>query len=302
MRKAAIIGASGQLGTDCVEAFAAAGYAVEALGHEHLEIVDAGAVAEVFARLTPDVVVNTAAMHNVEACEADPVEAFRVNGIAAWNLARVASPQGFRLIHLSTDYVFDGAAKEPYTEESLPAPLNVYGNTKLSGEHFVVAEDGDAVVVRTSGLYGRAACRAKQGGLNFVQRMLQLARERGTVKVVTDELVTPTHTLDLARQLVALADSELTGVVHATSGGECSWYEFAAAIFEISGVDVDLQPANSATFPAKVRRPSYSVLDNARLREAGIDRMPPWRDALEQYLRSIGEVVAPDPTSVSSAR
>lgn len=302
MRRVAIIGASGQLGTDCVAEFEAAGYDVQPLGHDQLEIADDSAVREVFGRLRPDVVVNTAAMHNVEACEADPAGAFRVNAIGVRNLARAASAQGFRLIHLSTDYVFDGAAREPYTESSLPSPVNVYGNSKLSGEHFVVSEGGDAVVVRTSGLYGRAECRAKQGGLNFVRRMLQLARERGMVQVVTDEFVTPTSTVDLARQLVALAESDLQGVVHATSQGQCSWYEFAAAIFELSGVEVDLRPAKSADFPAKVRRPAYSVLDNSRLRGANIDRMPPWRAALERYLESIGELAAPSAAPASAPR
>jgi dTDP-4-dehydrorhamnose reductase len=288
MSRVVIIGANGQLGTDCVEAFENSGYDVESMVHSRLDVADAAAVEAVIGEIAPTVVVNTAAMHNVEGCEADPEQAFRINGLGSRNLVIASRRQSFRLIHISTDYVFDGAKRAPYIETDLPAPVNTYGVTKLAGEHFIQAEAEDAVVVRTSGLYGRSPCRAKQGGLNFVQRMLQLASERGFVQVVTDEYVTPTHTLDLARQIVSLADSDIQGVVHATCQGECTWFEFAEAIFELSDVPVRLERTTSAAFPSKVRRPSYSVLDNLRLREAGIDGMPHWREALATYLREIG--------------
>lgn len=285
--RVAVIGANGQLGTDCVAAFSGAGHDVIGLTHQAMEVGDPVSIGGVLESLRPDVVVNTAAMHNVESCEAEPDRAFRVNGIGPRALAHEGARLGFRLLHISTDYVFDGLKGEPYVEEDRAAPLNAYGNTKLSGEHFVLATAGDTAVVRTSGLYGAAPCRAKQGGLNFVQRMLQLARERGSVQVVTDEFVTPTYTADLAHQLVVLADHDVRGIVHATSRGECSWFEFARAIFDLAGVEVDLRTATLETFPAKVPRPAYSVLDNRRLRSEGIDRMPEWRDALASYLRRL---------------
>jgi dTDP-4-dehydrorhamnose reductase len=288
MPKVAIIGANGQLGADCVDAFTERGYEIAPLNHDRIDIVDAGLVDTVIGEEAPDIVVNTAAMHNVEGCEDQAAYAFSVNGIGSRNLAIAASTFRFRLIHISTDYVFDGAKGSPYSESDLPAPLNVYGNTKLSGEHFVLAGAPDAIVVRTSGLYGRSACRAKQGGLNFVQRMLQLARERGSVEVVSDQFVTPTYTYHLAHQIVALAESDLTGVVHATCQDECSWFDFAAEIFALAGVSVRLERTTSAAFPSKVKRPAYSVLDNVRMRDAGIDRMPHWKESLAVYLREMG--------------
>ena len=288
MPKVAIIGANGQLGADCVEAFAESGYEVAALNHDRIDIEDAGLVDAVLGEEAPDVVVNTAAMHNVEGCEGEAARAFAVNGIGSRNLATAASRSGFRLIHISTDYVFDGAKGSPYCESDLPAPLNVYGNTKLSGEYFVLAGAPNSTIVRTSGLYGRSACRAKQGGLNFVQRMLQLARERGSVEVVSDQFVTPTYTHHLAQQIVVLAESDLNGVVHATCQDECSWFDFAAEIFALAGVSVRLEPTTSAAFPSKVMRPAYSVLDNVRMREAGIDRMPHWKESLAVYLEEMG--------------
>jgi dTDP-4-dehydrorhamnose reductase len=302
MARVAIVGSNGQLGSDCLEEFAGAGHEVLGLDHGALEIADGGAVDLVLGEIRPQVVVNTAAMHNVEGCEVEPVRAFEVNGVGSRNLARAARKLGFRLLHVSTDYVFDGSLRRPYTEDDLPLPLNVYGNSKLSGEYFILAEAADAVVVRTSGLYGRAPCRAKRGGRNFVQRMLELARQRGWVEVVKDEFVTPTYTLDLARQLVLLAEKPLRGLVHATSQGECSWYDFAGAIFEISQVPVDLRATTSAVFPANVSRPGYSVLDNRRLREEGLDRMPHWRDALRSYLEAIGEARRPARTLATEPR
>lgn len=291
-----VIGGNGQLGTDCGRVFQAAGYAIKLLDHQQLDVTNAAAVEETMRQVRPDVVINTAAMHNVEACEADPAQAFMVNGLGARNVALATRVCDARLLHVSTDYVFDGTKPGAYTENDTAIPLNVYGNTKLSGEHFVLSEAPRGAVVRTSALYGSAPCRAK-GGLNFVRLMLKLARDRGEVRVVQDEIVSPTYTLHLARQLLILATSDGVGLFHATSGGECSWFEFAEAIFSLSGTEVRLRPATSADFPAKVRRPAYSVLDNERLREAGIDGMPHWRASLESYLEEIGELSAliPEP-------
>lgn len=292
--KIAIIGANGQLGSDCCEAFHEAGHEVRPLTHDEIDIADADSVSSTCRGLQPDVVVNTAAMHNVDACETSPARAFAVNGIGARNLAEAARDLDCLLVHVSTDYVFDGSKGQPYTERDCPRPLNVYGNTKVSGEHFVQAIAARYFVVRSSGLYGKAPCRAK-GGLNFVRLMLKLARERGEVKVVTDETVTPTYTRDLARQIVALAGSDRYGIVHATSQGECSWHEFAQAIFELADVPVRVHPALSSEFPAKVPRPTYSVLANQHLQSHNLDIMPHWKESLRSYLKEIGELSAPAP-------
>ena len=191
---------------------------------------------------------------------------------------------------MSTDYVFgldpptdaDGAPR-PWRESDLPAPVNVYGASKLAGEHLVAAACENHAIVRSSGLYGRSPCLGKDGQ-NFVRLMLRLAAERGEVRVVTDEVLTPTATLPLAEQIKVLATHDVTGVFHATCQGHCSWNEFAAAIFEIDGTDVRLLPATSEDFPSPVRRPDWSPLENERLAEHGLDCLPHWRDALEHYL------------------
>jgi dTDP-4-dehydrorhamnose reductase len=281
--KIAVLGGNGQLGSDVGLAFVDAGHEVVALDHSDIEIADPASVERTLAAHRPDVVVNTAAMHNVDRCEQEPTRAFEVNGVGPLNLARASKRLDFKLIHISTDYVFGGRRSDPYHESDLPAPLNIYGVTKLSGEYAVLAASSSALVVRTSGLYGAHPCRAK-GGLNFVELMLKLGRERGTVKVVTDETVSPTSTWDLARQLVALAETEECGLFHATSQGACTWNEFARVIFDIADLPVVVEAATAVDFPQKVPRPSYSVLDNARLRSLGLDLMPTWQTAVRRYL------------------
>jgi len=287
MLKAAVIGANGQLGADVIRAFRAAQWQTVGFTHSDFAVEDEVAVRSALAAAAPVVVVNTAAIHNVEACEADPAAAYRVNALGARNVARACRSTGAYLVHISTDYVFDGRKGTPYVEEDLPCPLNAYGNTKLAGEYYVLVECPPCAVVRTSGLYGRHPCRAKR--YNFVELMLKLAQERGRVRVVQDEVLTPTYTLDLARQIVKLATQRIPlGICHATNEGSCSWYDFAAAIFELAGIQVVLEPASAADFPGKVPRPKYSVLENRKLKQLGLDVMRPWREALTEYLRLRG--------------
>jgi dTDP-4-dehydrorhamnose reductase len=278
-----VIGADGQLGSDVVSAFSAAGDAVTALTHAGIEIFEHESVHAALDALHPDVIVNTAAMHHVEQCEQDPSKAYAVNAIGARNLAQIANETGALLVHVSTDYVFDGCKRTPYEETDAPLPLNAYGNTKLAGEHFVRSVAARHQVLRTSGLYGKRPCRAK-GGLNFVELMLKLARERGRVRVVQDEFVTPTFTAELAEQIVSLSRSDCTGLFHATAEGSCSWFEFAREIFSLTGTKVSLETASANEFPAKVPRPKYSVLENRALKDAGLNQLRPWRDGLRRYL------------------
>jgi dTDP-4-dehydrorhamnose reductase len=275
-----VVGASGQLGHDLVEQFAA--YDVVGLTHEELEITDAGAVRDVLGALRPRVVINAAAFHDVPRCESEEVAAFAANAVAPRHLARACAALGARLVHVSTDYVFDGSKGAPYVETDRPNPLNVYAISKLAGEHAVLSDGGDHQVVRSSGLYGRWPCRAKGG--NFIDTMFRAARERPEVRVVTDEVLTPTWTWDLAAQIRVLALDGPAGLFHATGQGSCSWYEFARVIFDVAGLTTPLEPTTVAAFPSPVRRPTYSVLDNAALRGASLDRMRHWREALEDYL------------------
>jgi len=281
--KVAVLGANGQLGRDVASLYAAKGNAVTGLTHEQVEVASQESVQAALENARPDLVINTAAAHHVEKCEADPTQSFAINAIGARNVAHVSHSLGAALFHISTDYVFDGLKRSPYTEEDAAMPLNVYGNSKLAGEYFVRAENPRHFVLRVSGLYGSHPCRAK-GNLNFVELMMKLARERDELKVVNDEFVTPTPTVEVARQIVLLSRTTDYGLYHATCEGGCSWYEFAKAIFELSGLKVRLETARPGEFPAKVARPKYSVLENAALKRSSRNTFDHWRKGLERYL------------------
>ncbi len=289
--KIAVIGANGQLGKDICEAFIANGDTVVELdlgreGAGHIDIADFGSVSKALKEnKDANLVINTAAFHNVEACENEPEKAFKVNGIGSLNLAKVSNEIDRPLLHISTDYVFDGKKGEPYVESDKPMPLNVYGNTKLAGEHFVEAVAKKYFVFRVSGIYGKNPCLAK-GGRNFVDLMLKLAEEREEVRVVDDEVLTPTFTEDIAAQVVKLAHSSDAryGLYHCTAEGWCSWYEFAKEIFTLAKSKVTLNKAAPGEFAVKVNRPKYSVLENSFLKEQNLNIMPRWQDGLKKYL------------------
>jgi dTDP-4-dehydrorhamnose reductase len=281
--KVAVIGANGQLGTDVVQAFTDNGDEVFALTHDDIEVASLESVSAKLRELRPATVVNTAAMHHVESCEREPERAYAVNALGPRNLAVVADELHIVLVHVSTDYVFDGNKRSPYVEEDAPRPLNVYGNTKLAGEYFVRSLLDRHLVLRTSALYGPAPCRAK-GGRNFIDLMLKLARDRGEVKVVDTEVVSPTSTGALARQIVLLSRSDAYGLFHATAEGSCSWYEFAREIFSLTNTPVNLKIAAPGEFPAKVLRPKYSVLENQGLKIYRANSFVPWQQDLAKYL------------------
>jgi dTDP-4-dehydrorhamnose reductase len=279
----AVIGSNGQLGSDVASAFARNGDEVDRITHADMELADYDSVLRRLQQVEPDLVVNTAAMHHVENCEREPERAFAVNGHGVRNLAAVSRGVGAALMHVSTDYVFDGAKGSPYEETDAPLPLNVYGNSKLAGEYFVRSSIERHFVLRVSAIYGDNLCRAK-GGLNFIELMLKLARERGEVRVVDSEFVTPTPTKQIAKQMVVLSRSNCYGLYHATAEGSCSWHEFAREIFARTGTKVSLKVAGPDEFPAKVARPRYSVLENHALKAQGLDVFGSWQDGLQEYL------------------
>lgn len=282
-RRVAIVGANGQLGSDLVVEFDRLGHTILPLNHDRLEIGDAGSVLRVLEEARPQVILNTAAMHNVEASEADPAAAFRVNALGVRNLALAAASLDATLVHYSTDYVFDGAKQSPYTEADAPRPLNVYGNSKLAGEYFVRSLAPKHFVLRVSAIYGHAPCRAK-GGRNFVTTMLALGRERPFLRVVDDEIISPTPTTAIARQSAALLETEHFGLYHMAARGHCSWHALAAAIFDLAGIKANLQVAAPGEFPSKVARPGFSALENAELARIDLDLMPDWRNGLKTFL------------------
>jgi dTDP-4-dehydrorhamnose reductase len=281
--KIAVIGANGQLGNDVVVAFSANGDTALALTHQDIEVTDLDSVSRVLRVARPDVIVNTSAMHQVENCERDPQKALAVNAIGPRNLGLLAEDLGATLMHVSTDYVFDGIKDSPYVEDDAANPLNVYGISKLAGEHFVRQTAKKHFVIRTSALYGRNPCRAK-GGLNFIELMLKLSKERDELRVVDNEFVSPTATAELAQQICALSRSDCYGLYHATAEGSCSWYEFAREIFAITGTSVRLKVAAPNEFPAKVARPKYSVLENRALKSHGLNIFKTWQEGLQNYL------------------
>jgi dTDP-4-dehydrorhamnose reductase len=284
--KVAVIGANGQLGSDICSEFSSSGNEVIKLLHDNIEISDLDSVSRVLKQAKANLIVNTAAMHNVEKCESDPAHSFAVNGIGARNLALVCNDLNSTLVHISTDYVFDGRKTAPYTEMDCVSPLNVYGNTKVSGEQFILSIANKYIIIRTSGIYGHKPCRAK-GGLNFVELMLKLAKEKSEIRVVNDEFLTPTSTIDLARQIVKMTSCDGYGLYHATSEGSCSWFEFAKKIFELAGLSPNLKMASPGEFPMKVPRPKYSVLENEKLKKSGLNIFKPWDEALKEYLNSL---------------
>jgi dTDP-4-dehydrorhamnose reductase len=281
--KIALVGADGQLGVDVAKAFTANGDEVISLTHADIELSDLDSVSNRLKELRPHIVINTAAMHHVENCEKEPQKAFAVNGVGARNLSLISRELDATIMHVSTDYVFDGAKGKPYLEDDAPRPLNVYGNTKLSGEYFVRSASEKHFVLRASAIYGKSPCRAK-GGLNFVELMLKLARERGKVRVVDSEFVSPTRTTEIAGQMVALSRSDSYGLYHATAEGSCSWYEFAGEIFRLTNTKVTLEAAGPNEFPAKVPRPLYSVLENQALKKQSLNVFKPWQEGLREYL------------------
>jgi dTDP-4-dehydrorhamnose reductase len=231
------------------------------------------------------VVVNCAAFHNLDACEREPARAWEVNVEAVRGLAR----RGVRLVHISTNYVFDGRRDEPYGEEDLPAPRSVYALSKLAGEHAALGYGERSLVVRTAGLYGRHGSASKGG--NFVQRMLARAREGGALRVVADQRLQPTFTQDLAVAIVEAIRSGAQGVVHLTASGSCSWYEFTRAIMAEAGVEASIEPTATVVAADGIDRPLNGVLARPRADALGLEPLRPWQEALRDYIHSAGLAV-----------
>jgi dTDP-4-dehydrorhamnose reductase len=280
--KIAVIGANGQLGTDVCEVFEQK-HEVLPLTHQEIEISDIDNVKKVFSEMKPDAVICTAAAHNVPKCEQEPDVAFKINGIGSLNLAKVSAELGFKLVQYSTDYVFDGSKMKPYVETDAVFPQSVYAVTKYAGEQFIQNYCSRFFVVRVSGIYGKIPCRAKGG--NFISTMVKLSKEKPEVRVVKDEILTPTPTREIAKNTLSLIDTEAYGLYHMTCEGQVSWYEFARTIFDALQLNTPLYEASVKDFPLVVKRPFYSVLENANLKKIGLNQMPNWKEALIGFLR-----------------
>jgi dTDP-4-dehydrorhamnose reductase len=295
--RCALIGAAGQLGFDLARTFDLPGELFR-LARADLDVLDRGAVERVLRDLRPTLVVNTAAYNLVDRAEEDQATAFALNAGAVGTLADVSDALRATLVHFSTDYVFDGRRSTPYGEHDAPAPLNAYGRSKLEGERLALTRCRRAFVFRVSGLYGVARSAGK-GGTNFVETMLRLARAGQSLRVVRDQVLTPSYTRDLAPKVWRVVARAAPGLYHLTNAGETSWYDFAREIFRLSGLAPALTAVTAAEYGARAIRPAYSVLGHGRLVAAGEDDLRPWPDALAAYLRERAEVsAAPAPAGL----
>ena len=265
------------LGTDVAAAARAAGHDTVALARADLDITDAAAVGDAVAAARPDAVINCAAWTDVDGAEVDEAQATAVNGDGAGHLAAAAADAGAHLVHVSSDYVFDGRAHDPYAEGAATAPQGAYGRSKLAGEDAVGASGGDSAIVRSAWLFGR------HGG-NFVATMLRLGAERDAVDVVDDQVGCPTWTGHLAPALVAIAEQRLTGVMHVAGGGACSWFELARETFDRTGVQCEVRPQSTAALGRPAPRPAFSVLRSTRTE---VPVLPSWSAGLDGYLNEI---------------
>ncbi|CUH93515.1 dTDP-4-dehydrorhamnose reductase [Herbinix luporum] len=244
-----------------------------------LDITDEAAVEAEIIGIRPDIIINCAAMTAVDLCESQQEMAYKINALGPKYLAKAAAKVDAKLIHVSTDYIYDGQAKSPYTEETKANPINIYGHTKLAGDNFVMEYCPKAFVLHTAWLYGE--------GKNFVKTMLRLAKEGKKIRVVSDQIGTPTSALELARAIIFLMETDSYGKYHATCEGKASWYEFAQKIFEMAGLNIEVEAISTEEYPTPAKRPMYSVLDNKKLRECHSYYMKDWQEALKEYMDSI---------------
>lgn len=292
-RRVVLLGPDGQLGSDLRQAHANAGEPFELIriGRDQLDVsrwqaVEQG-LADASFNAPFDVLVNCTGYHTTDEAEDNAAAAFAVNAHAVRAMARACAKRKARFVHVSTDYVFGGdrQRRSPLCEQSPTAPVNVYGASKALGETFVFAEMDNALVLRVASLFGVRGARAKGG--NFVETMIRVGRERGSLRVVDDQAMSPTATADVAEAMLPALFAEHTGVLHVVNSGATTWFHFAAEIIRQAGVNAAVAPCASADYPTRALRPRYSVLDNSKA-AAALGRIRPWQDALERYLRARG--------------
>ncbi|MCD9023646.1 dTDP-4-dehydrorhamnose reductase [Cohnella silvisoli] len=276
--KVLITGAEGQVGRELVSVFENRGCEVYAYGRSDLDITNGERVSETVNRIKPDAIVHSAAYTKVDQAEADPDQAFLINGTGTKNVVLAAEAVGSKFVYISTDYVFDGKGIKPYNEQHPVNPVSVYGKSKLAGEQVVRSLHSRYFIVRTSWVYG-------QYGHNFVKTMLKLAEDKYSVSVVADQIGSPTYAVDLAECISRIVQSSQYGIYHVSNSGSCSWYEFAKAIYEEAGISLTLQPVDSDAFPRLAKRPNYSVMDHNNLISNGFGEMRNWREALAEFIK-----------------
>ncbi|HEV2198252.1 MAG TPA: dTDP-4-dehydrorhamnose reductase [Bryobacteraceae bacterium] len=288
--RVAVFGSGGQLGTELTAEFARRGYRVSGFARGHIEnadggrvdITDAAQVEECLARVDPAVVINAAAYNQVDVAEKEPQAAYLVNGLAVRNLALACRQMDARLVHFSTDYVFDGLAGRACTEQDVPRPLGAYAVSKLAGEFYARAYLDNALVIRTCGVYGPGGLDTARG--NFVEMMLRLAARGAPIRVVEDHVASPTFAPALASRTADLVERGAQGLFHIGGGTPISWFDWAVKIFAAAGLNPPLKPTTEREFRTAARRPKYSALSNAKMESLGIAPMPSLDDAIGLYM------------------
>ena len=290
--KTLLLGPNGQLGTDLTLAAGRRSGGVELIpvGRDVLDVERIDQIATTLSGMEFQAVINCTSYHKTDEVESNAQRAVTVNAHAVRVIAEACAARRARLVHVSSDYVFDGRADKPYTEEAIPGPLNVYGATKLMGESLARAAHNDVLVLRVASLFGVAGASGKGG--NFVETMIRFGREKGQLRVVADQIMSPTATADVAEMILTALESRLApGVYHAVNTGRASWFEFAQRIIKRAGVNAAVEPIPASAYPVPARRPAFSALDNGKL--AGqIGPIPHWHDALDRYLLAKGHIQA----------
>lgn len=283
-RKVVVFGSRGQLGVELVRVLTERSYTVVGFERSSVDITDAAAVEHTLAREDPAIVVNSAAYNQVDVAENEPVPAFMANGLAVRNLAMACRQLDARFVHFSTDYVFDGTAGRPYTENDRPHPLGAYGVSKLAGELYAQAYLDKPLIIRTSGVFGPGGLKTARG--NFIELMLRLAAGKQPIRVVEDHVASPTYAPLLAARTADLLEGKQHGLFHVGGGTAISWFDFASTIFRVARVQPELRRTNEREYRTAARRPKFSALSNAKMEASGIEPMPPLESAIEMYLKA----------------
>ena len=285
-RNVVVFGSRGQLGVELVRELSERGYVVSGFDRSSVDIGDASRVEQALVRADPALVFNAAAYNQVDVAESEPVPAFTANALAVRNLAMACRQLDARLIHFSTDYVFDGTAGRAYTEQDEPHPLGAYAVSKLAGELYARAYLERPLVIRTCGVFGPGGLKTARG--NFIETMLRQAAANRPIRVVQDHVASPTYSPLLAARAADLVERGQHGIFHIGGGTPISWFDFAALIFRVAGLKPELQPTNEKEYRTPARRPKYSVLSNAKMENCGVAAMPPLEKAVEMYMQARG--------------
>ena len=289
-RKVIVFGGGGQLGIELCREFELRRWTVQRFERHILDITDAQRVEDAVAQTDPQVVINAAAYNQVDIAEREALAAFQANALGVRNLALACRQTNAQLVHYSTDYVFDGMKGTPYVETDPPHPLGAYAVSKLAGELYAQAYLADPLIIRTSGVFGPGGMFTPRG--NFVELMLRLARDKQPIRVVQDHVASPAYAPALASRSVDLIEKNIRGLFHIGGGQAISWYDYAKLIFELAGLSPSLQPTDEREYRTAARRPKFSALSNSKIEAAGIAPMPPFREALSNYLKARQHVTA----------